>query len=84
MLLCYAGIIPRGESFDVELVDDCIMSVARRWRRPPIERLLLPRQYAQNSEVGSQLTDFVVREPWIAVAAAFAIGFVAARLIRRI
>jgi ElaB/YqjD/DUF883 family membrane-anchored ribosome-binding protein len=42
------------------------------------------RQYAQNSEVGSQLTDFVVREPWIAVAAAFAIGFVAARLIRRI
>jgi len=42
------------------------------------------RQYAQNSEVGSQLTDFVVREPWIAVAAAFAIGFVDARLIRRI
>jgi ElaB/YqjD/DUF883 family membrane-anchored ribosome-binding protein len=42
------------------------------------------RQYAQNSEVGSQLTDFVVREPWIAIAAAFAIGFVAARLIRRI
>jgi ElaB/YqjD/DUF883 family membrane-anchored ribosome-binding protein len=42
------------------------------------------RQYAQNSEVGSQLTDFVVREPWISIAAAFAIGFVAARLIRRI
>lgn len=42
------------------------------------------RQYAQNSEVGSQLTDFVVREPWIAIAAAFAIGFVAARLVRRI
>jgi ElaB/YqjD/DUF883 family membrane-anchored ribosome-binding protein len=42
------------------------------------------RQYARNSEVGSQLTDFVVREPWIAIAAAFAIGFVAARLVRRI
>jgi len=42
------------------------------------------RQYAQNSEVGSQIADFVVREPWIAIAAAFAIGFVAARLVRRI
>jgi ElaB/YqjD/DUF883 family membrane-anchored ribosome-binding protein len=42
------------------------------------------RQYAQNSEVGAQVTDFVVREPWIGIAAAFAIGFVAARLIRRI
>ena len=42
------------------------------------------RQYAQDSDVGSQLTDFVVREPWLAIAAAFAIGFVAARLIRRV
>jgi ElaB/YqjD/DUF883 family membrane-anchored ribosome-binding protein len=42
------------------------------------------RQYAQNSEIGTQLTDFVVREPWIAIAAAFAIGFVAARFVRRV
>jgi ElaB/YqjD/DUF883 family membrane-anchored ribosome-binding protein len=42
------------------------------------------QKYAQNSDLGSQLGDFVVREPWMAVAAAFAIGYVAAHFMKRI
>jgi ElaB/YqjD/DUF883 family membrane-anchored ribosome-binding protein len=42
------------------------------------------QKYAQNSDLGSQLSDFVVREPWIAIAAAFAIGYVTAHLLKRI
>jgi ElaB/YqjD/DUF883 family membrane-anchored ribosome-binding protein len=42
------------------------------------------QKYAENSEFGSQLSDFVLREPWMAVAAAFAIGYVAAHLMKRI
>jgi ElaB/YqjD/DUF883 family membrane-anchored ribosome-binding protein len=42
------------------------------------------QKYAQNSDLGSQLGDFVAREPWMAVAAAFAIGYVAAHLAKRI
>jgi ElaB/YqjD/DUF883 family membrane-anchored ribosome-binding protein len=34
--------------------------------------------------VGDNLTDFVRNEPWIAVAAAFAVGYVAARMLRRL
>ena len=30
------------------------------------------------------LRDFVRREPWIAIAAAFAVGYVAAQIIRRV
>jgi ElaB/YqjD/DUF883 family membrane-anchored ribosome-binding protein len=42
------------------------------------------QKYAKNSEVGSQLRDFVEREPWIAIATAFAIGYVAAQIVKRI
>ncbi len=34
--------------------------------------------------VGDNLTEFVRNEPWIAVAAAFAVGYVAARFLRRL
>jgi ElaB/YqjD/DUF883 family membrane-anchored ribosome-binding protein len=42
------------------------------------------QKYAQDSDLGAQVSDFVVREPWIAIAAAFAIGYVAAHLLKRI
>jgi ElaB/YqjD/DUF883 family membrane-anchored ribosome-binding protein len=34
--------------------------------------------------IGENLGEFVRKEPWIAIAAAFAVGYVVARVIRRI
>jgi ElaB/YqjD/DUF883 family membrane-anchored ribosome-binding protein len=47
------------------------------------------REYASTGmdvagRVSDNLTEFVRNEPWIAVAAAFAVGYVAARMIRRL
>jgi ElaB/YqjD/DUF883 family membrane-anchored ribosome-binding protein len=42
------------------------------------------QQYAENEGLNFDLGDFVRREPWIAVAAAFAIGYVAAQIVRRV
>jgi len=33
---------------------------------------------------GVDLRDFVRREPWLAIAAAFAVGYVAAQIVRRV
>jgi len=41
-------------------------------------------QYAKDEGLNLGLGDFVRREPWLAVAAAFAIGYVAAQIIRRV
>ncbi len=35
------------------------------------------------ARVGDNLSEFVRKEPWIAIAAAFAVGYVAARIMRR-
>lgn len=47
------------------------------------------REYANTgidvaARMGDNLTDFVRNEPWIAIAAAFAVGYVAARVMRRL
>jgi ElaB/YqjD/DUF883 family membrane-anchored ribosome-binding protein len=42
------------------------------------------QQYAQEKGLDFDLRDFVRREPWIAIAAAFAVGYVAAQIIRRV
>ena len=42
------------------------------------------QQYAHEKGLDFDLRDFVRREPWIAIAAAFAIGYAAARIIRRV
>jgi len=42
------------------------------------------QQYAQEKGLDFDLRDFVRREPWMAIAAAFAIGYVAAQIIRRV
>jgi ElaB/YqjD/DUF883 family membrane-anchored ribosome-binding protein len=43
------------------------------------------QRYAHDKGLDSiDLRDFVRREPWIAIAAAFAIGYVAAQIVRRI
>jgi ElaB/YqjD/DUF883 family membrane-anchored ribosome-binding protein len=34
--------------------------------------------------VGDNVSEFVRKEPWIAIAAAFAVGYVAARIMRRL
>ena len=41
------------------------------------------QQYVQEG-LDFDLRDFVRREPWIAIAAAFAVGYVAAQIIRRV
>jgi hypothetical protein len=43
-----------------------------------------PRQYVQDDGLNFDLRDFVRREPWIALAGAFAIGYLAARLVRQV
>jgi ElaB/YqjD/DUF883 family membrane-anchored ribosome-binding protein len=47
------------------------------------------REYANTgidmvARVHDNLSEFVRNEPWISIAAAFAVGYVAARLIRRL
>ena len=42
------------------------------------------REYAQENGLEFDLSEFARREPWLAVAAAFAIGYVAARIVKRI
>jgi hypothetical protein len=42
------------------------------------------QQYLQEKGLDFDLRDFVRREPWIAIAAAFAIGYVAAKIVRRV
>jgi ElaB/YqjD/DUF883 family membrane-anchored ribosome-binding protein len=41
-------------------------------------------QYAEDKGLNFDVGDFVRREPWLAIAAAFAIGYVAAQMIRRV
>jgi ElaB/YqjD/DUF883 family membrane-anchored ribosome-binding protein len=42
------------------------------------------QKYIQDKGLDLDLRDFVRREPWIAIAAAFAIGYVAAQIVRRV
>jgi len=42
------------------------------------------QDYVQEKGLDFDLREFVRREPWIAIAGAFAIGFVAAQIIRRV
>ena len=41
------------------------------------------QEYLKKKGLDFDLGDFVRREPWIAVAAAFAIGYVVAQVVRR-
>ena len=42
------------------------------------------QKYLEEKGIDLGLRDFVRREPWIAIAAAFAIGYVAAQIVRRV
>jgi len=42
------------------------------------------RQYVEEKGLDFDLREFARREPWLAIAAAFTIGYFAARLIRRV
>jgi ElaB/YqjD/DUF883 family membrane-anchored ribosome-binding protein len=42
------------------------------------------QQCAEDGLFNLDLGDFVRREPWLAVAAAFAIGYIAAQTVRRV
>jgi ElaB/YqjD/DUF883 family membrane-anchored ribosome-binding protein len=42
------------------------------------------QQYAEDKGLSLDVADFVRQEPWLAITAAFAIGYVAARMIRRV
>jgi ElaB/YqjD/DUF883 family membrane-anchored ribosome-binding protein len=42
------------------------------------------QEFVQEKGLDFDLREFVRREPWIAIAGAFAIGFVAAQIIKRV
>ncbi len=42
------------------------------------------QQFVKDKGVDFDLREFVRREPWIAIAAAFAVGYVAAQIVRRV
>ncbi|MGH7917061.1 MAG: hypothetical protein ACREQE_06300 [Candidatus Binataceae bacterium] len=68
-------------------VTDKIESVSDKIPKDKIQRTA--RDYANAglemaSGMSDNLTDFVRREPWIALAAAFAVGYVIARALRRV
>ena len=42
------------------------------------------QQFVKDNGADFELREFVRREPWIAIAAAFAVGYVAAQIVRRV
>ena len=42
------------------------------------------QQYARDNGIDLDLREFVRREPWFAIAAAFAVGYVVAQIVRRV
>ena len=42
------------------------------------------QQFARDKVLDFDLGDFVRREPWFAIAAAFAVGYIAAQIVRRV
>jgi len=42
------------------------------------------QQFVKDNGADFELREFVRREPWLAIAAAFAVGYVAAQLVRRV
>jgi ElaB/YqjD/DUF883 family membrane-anchored ribosome-binding protein len=42
------------------------------------------QQYAKDRGVDLDLREFVRREPWFAIAAAFAVGYVVAQIVRKV
>ena len=42
------------------------------------------QQFVKDQGVDFDLREFVRREPWLAIAAAFAVGYVAAQIVRRV
>jgi ElaB/YqjD/DUF883 family membrane-anchored ribosome-binding protein len=42
------------------------------------------QQFVKDKGVDFDLREFVRREPWLAIAAAFAVGYVAAQIVRRV
>ena len=42
------------------------------------------QQFVQDQVGDFDLRDFVQREPWIAIAAAFAVGYVVAKIVKRV
>ncbi|MGH8012665.1 MAG: hypothetical protein ACREQ4_09215 [Candidatus Binataceae bacterium] len=68
-------------------VTDKIGDIADKIPKEKISRAA--RDYANAgleiaSGMSENLTDFVRKEPWIAMAAAFAVGYVIARALRRV
>jgi len=42
------------------------------------------QQFVKDNGDDFDLREFVRREPWLAIAAAFAVGYVAAQIVRRV
>ncbi len=42
------------------------------------------QQFVKDKGIDFDVREFVRREPWFAIAAAFAVGYVAAQLVRRV
>ena len=42
------------------------------------------QQFVKDNGADFELREFVRREPWIAIAAAFAVGYIAAQIVRRV
>jgi len=59
-------------------------NVAEKAGRTVKEGYKAAQQYAEDSGLSLDVGDFVRREPWLAIAAAFAIGYVAAQIVRRV
>ena len=73
----------------VERAKDTIEKARVAGRRAIEEGYENARQYAERGmdHVGgfsNTVSDFVVRDPWIAVAGAFLIGYVTAQVVRRV
>jgi hypothetical protein len=73
---------------DLDSASDAVQNAATAGRQALEEGYETVREYGEKSldyvgQLGGGLTDFVKREPLLAVGAAFLVGYLAAQLLRR-
>jgi len=67
----------------VQVVRPAVRDAFDRGRKAAERASEAMKDYVADHDLGSELRDFVRDQPWLAVGAAFAMGYVVARLMRR-
>ena len=78
-----SGTIPAGTKIPV-VIDQTVSSKTAKAGQTVKEGYEAVQQYAEDKGLDFDLQGFVQREPWLALAAAFAVGYTVAQIMRRV